>query len=408
LLHIYDSAGKKMHIRDLLNGNEKKTWQRSISNEIGRLAQGNKYSVKPTNTMNFIHHSEVPQDKIVTYASFRADLKPLKPEPHRIRCVVGGDRLTYDDSTSSPTTDLIETKLLLNSTISDAGAGARFCSVDLKDFFLASEMKNPEYMKIHISYLPDDIIEHYNLRNKTHNGYVYVRISKGMYGLKQAAILAHQQLSRNLQKYGYYHIPGTAGLWKHHSPRTKIVLCIDDFGVKYYSQADLDHFLNALRNHYEIHLDMSGSNYIGLHLEWNYANGTVDISMPGYIERLLHRIGHKPPSKLEESPHEHLPYIIGEKGTRQYALLEDKSPAVDKKQQKYVQSVVGSLLYYSRAIDSTLLPALSSIATQQSNPTTNTLKKIQRILNFVSTFPNRYPDTERATCSSTLTRMPRI
>ena len=361
-----------------------------MSNEIGRLAQGNVHGVKYTNTINFIHRSEVPPDRKVTYASFVADIKPLKPEPHRIRCVVGGDRLTYDQSTASPTTDLIETKLLINSTISDAKAGARFCSVDLKDFFLATEMSRPEYMKIHISYLPDDIILKYNLREKVHNGYVFVQINKGMYGLRQAAILAHQQLSRHLQKHGYYHIPGTAGLWRHHERKTKIVLCIDDFGVKFYSQLDLDHFLDALKERYEIHLDLQGSNYIGLHLDWDYDNGIVDVSMPHYISKFLKCINHQAPPKPQESPHEHLPYIVGEKGTRQYALLDDNSPKVNQTKQKYVQSVVGSLLYYARAIDPTLLPALSSIATQQSAPTENTMKKVQRILNYVSSFPDRY------------------
>ena len=36
-----------------------------------------------------------------------------------------------------------------------------------------------------------------------------------MYGLKEAAVLAYDQLSTFLDQYGYSHIPGTAGLWTH-------------------------------------------------------------------------------------------------------------------------------------------------------------------------------------------------
>ena len=36
-----------------------------------------------------------------------------------------------------------------------------------------------------------------------------------MYGLKQVVILAYKQLVKNLDKYGYYPIPLTTGLWKH-------------------------------------------------------------------------------------------------------------------------------------------------------------------------------------------------
>ena len=65
---------------------------------------------------------------------------------------------------------------------------------------------------------------------------------------------------------------------------------------------------------------------------------------------------------------------------------EDTSPIVAK-HTKYVQSVVGGLGYYARAIDNTFLPALSSISTQQSKPTENTMRKVKRILNYVATFP---------------------
>ena len=34
--------------------------------------------------------------------------------------MIGGDKLPYDDETASPDADLLETKILLNSTISDA------------------------------------------------------------------------------------------------------------------------------------------------------------------------------------------------------------------------------------------------------------------------------------------------
>ena len=109
--------------------------------------------------------------------------------------------------------------------------------------------------------------------------------------------------------------------------------------------------------------------------------------MPGYIRKLLKRTGHPTPTSPQHSPHEHLPFVLGSKGTRQLAI-EDNSPPVDKRNTKHVQSVVGGLLYYARAIDSTILPALSSISTQQSNPTENTMRKVKRLLDYVATFPD--------------------
>ena len=71
--------------------------------------------------------------------------------------VVGGDRLTYDEDSGSPATDLLETKILLNSVISDAKNGARFLSMDLKDMFLHTPMDKPEFMKVQLKYFPQDI-----------------------------------------------------------------------------------------------------------------------------------------------------------------------------------------------------------------------------------------------------------
>ena len=56
-------------------------------------------------------------------------------------------------------------------------------------------MERPEYMKIQIAQIPNKIIEEYNLKNKFHSdGFVYIEIQKGMYGLPQADMLANKLL----------------------------------------------------------------------------------------------------------------------------------------------------------------------------------------------------------------------
>lgn len=124
--------------------------------------------------MEFIHHHEVPRGQKVTYANFVIDYRPLKSEPWRVRLVVGGDKLDYEFDVGSPAASLLETKLLINSVISDARRGARFMSLDLKDHFLASPMLDAVYMRLPAKYIPHDIMQRYNLQDKVHvhNGYV--------------------------------------------------------------------------------------------------------------------------------------------------------------------------------------------------------------------------------------------
>ena len=126
-----------------------------------------------------------------------------------------------------------------------------------------------------------------------------------MYGLKEAAVLAYDQLAGFLNSYGYHHVPGTSGLWTHTPKKTAFCLCIDDIALKYHSAHDFEHFLQAIGNHYKYHIDPHGSHYMGLTLNWNYEQGFVDVSMPGYITKLLKRLQHPAPSKPEYSPHVH-------------------------------------------------------------------------------------------------------
>ena len=48
-----------------------------------------------------------------------------------------------------------------------------------------SYMDEPEYMRIAFKYIPKDIIDRYDISNKVApDGYVYIKIKRGMYGLK--------------------------------------------------------------------------------------------------------------------------------------------------------------------------------------------------------------------------------
>ena len=147
-------------------------------------------------------------------------------------------------------------------------------------------MDQPEYMKVLYNHLPDDIKQKYNLHTKvTSNNYIYIRIKKGMYRLKQAAILAYDNLQRRLKPFGYTPVTGTVSVWQHKSRPTKFCLCVDDFGIKYYSKDDAQRLLNTIGSNYQYTTDWMGRNYCGFTLDWNYPAGYVDISMPGYLKK---------------------------------------------------------------------------------------------------------------------------
>jgi hypothetical protein len=60
--------------------------------------------------------------------------------------------------------------------------------------YLETPLDRYEYMKMPIALFPADIIDHYGLNNTVLDGYVYMEIRKGMYGLPQAGVLANKLL----------------------------------------------------------------------------------------------------------------------------------------------------------------------------------------------------------------------
>ena len=53
-------------------------------------------------------------------------------------------------------------------------------------------------------------------------------------------------------------------------------------------------------------VDWSGVNYLGLTLKWEYAKGYMDVSVPGYITKVLAKLNDKPQIYPQYSPHKHI------------------------------------------------------------------------------------------------------
>ena len=132
-------------------------------------------------------------------------------------------------------------------------------TIDIKDFYICTPMTRFEYMRRKLGNLPENIVRHYKLDVKvTKDGYVYVEIRRGMYGLPQAGLIAQKLLEQRLNKEGYYQSEHTPGLCTHTWRPITFSLCVDDFGVKYIGKIHADHLLTVLQTHYKISRDWSG------------------------------------------------------------------------------------------------------------------------------------------------------
>ena len=313
------------------------------------------------------------------------DIRPLKAEKFRVRVTVGGDKLEFVGDASSVAASLSTVKLLLNSVVSTEDA--EFLTADIKDFFYGSILPDPEYMKLPLKLIPQEIITQYNLMDIQVDDWVYIKIVKGMPGLKQAARLANDRLIAHLQPYGYAPVPHTPSLWKHSSNGIVFALVVDDFGIKTTSPAATAHLLQALRDKYIITTDPSGSKYLGFTLEWDYVLRKVWLSMPEYVRHALHRLQHKKPNRPQHAPHPYAKPAYGQKVQFANPQEDDTTTLLPESAKKTIQQIIGIFLYYGLALDLTMLVALGTLASQQSKPTEALWDDITWFLNYAATHP---------------------
>ena len=108
--------------------------------------------------------------------------------------------------------------------------------------------------------------------------------------------------------------------------------------------------------------------------------------MPGYIERTLQRFTHTKPTRAVNAPSKWTAPIYG--APVQYADLPDDTLPLDKKGITRLQQIIGTLLYYARAVDNTMLVALGTLAAAQTKGTAQTMDAAIHLLNYAATHPD--------------------
>jgi hypothetical protein len=218
----------------------------------------------------------ISKERKITYGKIFCYYKPHKQEKERVRLTVGGDKLDYSSDVATSTADITTFKILINSTLSTEDAAMMM--MDIKNYYLGTPLPRFEYMKMLLSRFPKEIIQKYNLTALAVDGWVYIEIRKGMYGLKQAGLLANQLLQTRLAPFGYYPARHTPRLWLHKTRPISFTLVVDDIAVKYVGKQHAEHLRNALLQTHELTTDWTATVYSGMTLKWDCNKRTCDIN----------------------------------------------------------------------------------------------------------------------------------
>jgi hypothetical protein len=196
--------------------------------------------------------------------------------------------------------------------------------LDIIFFYLSAPLDRFEYMKIPLALFPQWTIQQYYLTMHALKGYVYLEMRCAVWGLPQVGILANKLLRTCLMPHGYYECANNPGLWKHKMCRISFMLVVDDFGIKYVKQNDDNHLIGCIKETYKVTEDWSSNLYCRIKLDWGYNTQTLDISMPGYIKKLLMKYKYHMPTWPQYCPYSPSPKHYGAKA--QAPLPVDFSP----------------------------------------------------------------------------------
>jgi hypothetical protein len=325
----------------------------------------------------------IPHDRKITYVKIVCDYKPHKKDKERVRLTIGGDILDYSGDVATSTADITTFKILINSTLSTKDAAMMM--MDISNYYISIPLPRFEYMKMLLSCFPEEIIQKYNLNDLAGGGWVYTEIRKGMYGLKQAGLLANQLLQTPLAPFGYYPASHTPGLWLHKTRPISFTPIVDYFVVKYVGRKHAEHLWNAFLRTYELTTGWTATVYSSLALKWDYEKITCDISMPRYVSIVLSKFQHNSPKHPQHTPQQYVTPVYGAK--TQYAT-KDETPPLTAQQCFTSQKVTGSVLFYARAVDATVLMPPNEIATEQTKATEKTQAATNQMLDYLATHPD--------------------
>ena len=113
---------------------------------------------------------------------------------------MGGDRLEFEGKTSTETAGIKTIKINFNSIISTKDT--EFAAADIKNFYTNSSLESSEYMRIHLSLIPQVIIEECDVMKYVEvDSYAYIEITGAMYGLSQSGRIANHDQQKHIAKY---------------------------------------------------------------------------------------------------------------------------------------------------------------------------------------------------------------
>jgi len=303
-------------------------------------------------------------------------LKVKRDTTVKARAVANGAQQDLPaEQTSSPT---IATEALLITLVFDIMDGCIVVTVDIEGAFLHALIMDDIYIvfdELCTSFIVDLLGD--GIAHLIHNGKIYAKLNKALYGLVQAPRLFYLHLCATLKELGLIQNLYEPCVFKKLSDDKKYIILtvtihVDDLKISGKNQEDVDWLVNSLRNKY---------GKLNCHTEKviDYLGMVMDFSRPGLLQLSLKTM-------LKEVIDDYAEEVkVSYSTPAKNSLFEtdENSKILDHNRKEKFHSTVQKLLYIGKHGRPDILLAIGFLTTRVNVPTEEDFGKLVRVVGYL-------------------------
>jgi hypothetical protein len=302
-------------------------------------------------------------------------------------CADGRSQRGYmtKEEMSSPT---VATEALILTCVIDAIERRNVATCDIPGAFMQSNMKGKVVMKFE-GVMAEVILKIDQIKYKKHvtkeNGkdVIYVILTKALYGTLQAALLFWQNLSSQLEKWGFVINPYDFCVADKtiNDKQCTIVWHVDDLKVTHVDPVVVTTILNLLDGKYGQEI-VGGKrapltitrgtvhDYLGMTLDYS-EEGALKIHMRDYVKKILDKMPEKMDGTATLPAAEHL------------FQIQDNIELLDESNSEFFHATVAKLLFLCKRGRPDIQTAITFLCTRVQHPTRHDYNKLSRTIKYL-------------------------
>jgi hypothetical protein len=199
-----------------------------------------------------------------------------------------------------------------------------------------------------------------------------VRLNRGMYGLRQSALMWYNNLKDSLKEFGFEPIEADPCVFIHQATKEIIVVYVDDLILVTKNKKSMEILKKKLLKRYKARDLGPIGYYLGIRVVRDRCERSIKLSMEAYVERLVTEY------HLDDAPISYTPLPTS-------VLKMEKRDPTDKADPgtvKQYQSLVAKLLYPTSIIRPDLAWHVNFMARFATNPTEEQLSMLKHMLRY--------------------------